>query len=133
MVPSPYEPTRYPPCLLVAQAEPAHAALTARSFRRVGWDVYTARTGPEVRRLARMLAPRLVVLDTLLPEESGWLTCEKLVHELAGVRVLLVDDEACPLRESLAHFVGAAALVARGDAPAALLDLAECVVVPAAG
>jgi DNA-binding response OmpR family regulator len=133
MNPSLYDLTSFRPCLLIAQADPGDAARTARSFRRLGWDVYTARTGPEVRRLARMLDPRLVVLDTLLPEESGWLTCEKLTHELADVRVLLVDDDACPERKSLADFVGAAALVARGAGPDALLDLAGYVFVPAAG
>ena len=49
------------PCLILAHADPAYAAQVLRTFRRQGWDVYTAQSGPEVRRLARMLEPQLVV------------------------------------------------------------------------
>jgi CheY-like chemotaxis protein len=104
------------PCLVLAGFD----GTIARGFRRRGWDVYQARSGPEARRLARMVQADLVVLDTYLPEESGWLTCEKLTHELPGVRVVLIDPD--PRRADLAEFVGAAALVG-SDGLAALMEL----------
>jgi DNA-binding response OmpR family regulator len=107
------------PCLVLACFD----AGAARAFRRRCWDVYTARTGPEARRLARMMEADLVVLDAELPEESGWLTCEKLTHEVPGIRVILVDAEPDPQRAELAEFVGAAALVGRADGLQELLDL----------
>jgi hypothetical protein len=95
------------PCLVLGGFD----SVTIRAFRRSGWDVYTARTGPEARRLARMMEADLVVLDTGIGEESGWLTCEKLTREVPGVRVVLVDREPDSVGADLAEFVGAAALI----------------------
>lgn len=106
------------PCLVLAGFETP----VARAFRRRGWDVYLARNGPEARRLARMVEADLVVLATVLPEESGWLTCEKLTREMPGVRVILVDPAPDAQREELAQFVGATSLVSR---LAGLPDLVE--------
>jgi ActR/RegA family two-component response regulator len=96
---------RYTPCLVLAGFD----STVARTFRRRGWDVYPASTGPEARRLARMVEAELVVLTTFLPEESGWLTCEKITRDRPGIRVVLVDPD--PQRAELAEIVGAAALV----------------------
>ena len=41
------------PCLILAHTEPAYAAPVLRMFRRQGWDVYPARTGPEDMELRR--------------------------------------------------------------------------------
>src|SRR5579875_3081850 len=69
------EETPYiPPCLILAHSDVGFAAATSQALRRLGWDVYQTRTGAEVRRLAGMLAPRLILLGTELPDESGWLT-----------------------------------------------------------
>jgi CheY-like chemotaxis protein len=97
------------PCLVLGGFD----AVLVRAFRRSGWDVYPARTGPEARRLARMVEADLVVLDTQVAEESGWLTCEKLTSEVPGVRVILVDRNPDPHGEDLAEFVGAAVLIDR--------------------
>ncbi|HZU36213.1 MAG TPA: response regulator [Gemmataceae bacterium] len=115
----------YRPCLILAHADCAYATAAARVFRREGWDVYNARSGPEARRLARMLRPSLVVLGTDLPEESGWLICDKLTRESPTARVILVAVEPDRPSEQFARFVGAAALVDRNAGPTALLHEAE--------
>ena len=66
---------RVQPCLVLAHPDPVYAAVVSRAFRRLGWDVCPAGTGPEARRLAQLLQAQLVVLDTQLPDETGWLTC----------------------------------------------------------
>jgi CheY-like chemotaxis protein len=121
------------PCLILAHAEPAYAVPVLRAFRRQGWDVYAARTGPEVRRLARMLEPHLVVLQADLPEESGWLTCDKLTQEQPGVRVVLVAADPAPHHADFAAFVGAASLADRKDGLAALLPHLREPALPAVG
>jgi DNA-binding response OmpR family regulator len=123
----------YPPSLLVAHADPEYASAVARDFRRLGWDTCTARTGPEVRRLARLLGTDLVVLDTDLPDESGWLTCAKLVQELPRIKVVLVTDAVDARREQFAAFVGARALVACDAGVPALLAEVESANLHAAG
>jgi DNA-binding response OmpR family regulator len=110
------------PCLVVAHADSGFAARASRAFRRLGWDVYVARTGPEARRLARMLYPDLAILDADLPEESGWLTCEKLVSEQPLLRVIIAAAKASAENENLAAFVGAAGCVPRRGCVAALVE-----------
>jgi DNA-binding response OmpR family regulator len=121
------------PCLILADADEAFAAKVERSFRRLGWDVYTARSGPEARRLARMLEPSLVILDVKLPEESGWLTCDKLTREFASLWVILVDAKPDEQDQRFASFVGARALVDRLDGNAAMLRQAARGELSAAG
>lgn len=99
------------PCLIVAHGDEIHAAQVSRAFRRVGWDVYPARSGPEARRLAVMLQPELVLLATDLDGETGWLTCEKITNELPLTKVFLLGDANKPRNAEFAAFVGATALV----------------------
>ena len=35
------------PCLVLAHPQTAYETVLARGFRRLGWDVYLARSGPE--------------------------------------------------------------------------------------
>ena len=123
------------PCLILAHANPGYAAQALRTFRRHGWDVYTAQHGPQVRRLARMLQAQLVVLQADLPEESGWLTCDKLTRESPTIRVVLVAADPTLDQADFASFVGAASLINLRDGMAALLrDLREpAIALPAVG
>jgi DNA-binding response OmpR family regulator len=121
------------PCLILAHSDPVYEAALARGFRRLGWDVYRVKSGPEVRRLAPMLDANLVILDAELPEESGWLTCDKLTREQSHVEVILVTGEAGPLNHAMAAFVGASSLVHRSEGPARVVEEVCRPAVPAAG
>jgi DNA-binding response OmpR family regulator len=111
-----------PPSLVVAHSDPGYEAVIARGFRRLGWDVYRARSGPEVRRLVPMLAADLVILDADLPDESGWLTCDKLTRERQRIQVILVTSEPGPLNHAMASFVGATALIHRSEGPVRVIE-----------
>jgi CheY-like chemotaxis protein len=119
--------------LILAHPDGVYEAAIARGFRRLGWDLYLARSGPEVRRLVRMLEADVVVMDADLPVESGWLTCDKLTREQPLVKVILVSDNLSPRNQELAAFVGAGALVGRGEGLAPLLDELIGPMVQAAG
>jgi DNA-binding response OmpR family regulator len=110
----------YRPLLILAYADSAHAAQCGRYFRRHGWEVRLAPSAAETRRLLATSAPRAIVLDTELPDESGWLTCAKITQENPARRViLLAPGRSGNSRDNLAH-VGASALVARHDSMEAL-------------
>ena len=111
------------PNLILAHPDEGYTAAVRRSFRRLHWAIHLAPNADEVRRLARLHGPELIVLAANLPGESGWLTCDKLRAELPGVKIALVVAEPTPYLERFAQFVGAAALVSVHSAPAALLDL----------
>jgi DNA-binding response OmpR family regulator len=114
------KPAPYRPRLVLAYVDSAHAALTCRQLRREGWEVHLTSRGTEARRLARELEPEVVVLDTDLHDESGWLTCAKLLQERPGQRVVLVTAEATPDGERFADHIGALALVRRSAGPTSL-------------
>ncbi len=116
------KPLMFRPRLVLAYADSAHAALSCRLLRRQGWEVHLANSGADARRLSRLLAPQIVVLDTDLREESGWLTCAKLKMENPAQRVVLVSAEVTFAAEIFAEFVGAMAVVARDAGMPALLD-----------
>src|SRR5262245_64436229 len=105
------KPLSFRPRLVLVYADSARAALTSRQFRRQGWEVHLASCGREARRLAQILAPDVVLLDTNLRDESGWLTCAKLLSERPRQKVILVHDQPTPQDHRFAEFVGAAALV----------------------
>jgi CheY-like chemotaxis protein len=81
------------PLLILAYADSAHAANCSRYFRRLGWEVRLVATAAEVWRLLNILAPKAIVLDTELPDESGWLTCAKITHQNRNRRVVLLTPE----------------------------------------
>jgi DNA-binding response OmpR family regulator len=117
----------------MAYADSVHAALSARHFRRLGWEVHLASNGPEARRLARNLAPEVVILDTQMPDESGWLTCAKLMMENGAQKVVLVSPELTAEEERLAATVGASVIVERQQGVVALIDQVMDKALPHAG
>jgi CheY-like chemotaxis protein len=121
------------PCLILAHTDIGFAARASRQLRRHGWDVYLAQTGAEVRRLAKKLAPAVVVLDVDLADESGWLLCDKLSREQDGPKVILVAGQLTPQQERLASFVGATALIRQKDGISALVNEVLESALPAAG
>jgi len=108
--------------LVMAHPDAGYTAEVGRHFRRRGWEVHAAASGPDARRLVGNLSPAAVVLATDLPEESGWLTAAKLHHERPGCRVVLVTEQPSPDSYLFSAFIGATALVRREDGIAALED-----------
>ncbi len=110
------------PRMVLAHGEPAQAGLISRHFRRLGWEVHVAPSGPQARQLTLQLAPVAVVLHTDLPGESGWLTCDKLLRQSPGQKVILLTPLPAHERGAFAAFVGAAGLVGAADGIHALVD-----------
>ncbi|HYT94103.1 MAG TPA: hypothetical protein VEL76_35635 [Gemmataceae bacterium] len=109
------------PRLVLAYADSALSALSSRHFRRLGWEVHLTSSGVEARRLAHALRPQVVVLETDLRGESGWLTCAKLTLTGTDFKVVLVGDGVTAEEEAFADTVGAAAIVDRHAGLAALV------------
>jgi CheY-like chemotaxis protein len=119
--------------VVLAHSEAVYAALAGRHLRRHGWEVHLVGTGLEARHLARVLAPAVIVLGARLPDESGWLTCNKLVRDYPGLKVVLVGAHPTPEQHRFAAFAGAAALVSQDEGVQALIDEVHDTALPAAG
>lgn len=111
-----------PSRLIVAHADSRYATAVYRYFHRLWWEVHLAATGSQARRLAHGRKPAVVVLDTELCDETGWLTCSKLVREHPEHRVVLVCPDPTMESYRFASFVGAAAMVAHGLGVEALIE-----------
>jgi CheY-like chemotaxis protein len=121
------------PCLIIAHGDATYAALVSRSFRRLGWDVYPARSGPEARRLSHLLQPDLLVMASELDQESGWLTCEKVTRDIPHLKVFLVGDTSEERNAEFARFVGAVGFIDSADSVQSLVEEICGRSLPAAG
>lgn len=110
------------PQLVLAHANTDYARSVSHYYRQLGWEPHLVGCGRDARQLARRLAPAAVILGTELPDESGWLTCQKLRQENPDQRVLLVMAEASSDDYRFAEFVGASALIKEEDGVPALVD-----------
>jgi DNA-binding response OmpR family regulator len=109
------------PRLVLAYVDSTHAALSCRHLRRQGWEVHLASSAGEARRLTLELAPQVLVLDTELPDESGWLICAKLLAANLNLQVVLVGPKASTEDLKRADFVGAFTLIERSAGPDGLV------------
>jgi DNA-binding response OmpR family regulator len=103
------------PRVVLGDTHSRFVARAGRQFRQLGWEVFTARSAAETKRLTFMVRPDVVVLGTNLPDESGWLVCDKLTRCEPSPEVILVSNRVTPRRRRLAAFVGASALAKRDE------------------
>jgi CheY-like chemotaxis protein len=106
----------------VALNDATFASWIARHVRRLGWGVHLTQSGSDARRLCQAHSPQVVVLDTQLPDQSGWLTCEKLLRDDPTLKVVLVASQAEPNGNAFADFVGPAKLIRQEDGIQAIVD-----------
>lgn len=86
-------------------------------FKAAGWRVRSADTTDELREHAAGNGVAAVVLPVdACREESGFLTCAKLIRSFPNVRVVMVGP-ACEENARFAKFVGATAYVTDTASP----------------
>jgi DNA-binding response OmpR family regulator len=117
-----HKQTSLRPRIVLAYADPSHASQSCRQLRRHGWEVHLANTGFDARRLIPFLSPDVLVLDTDLYDESGWLACAKVVQDFPDQRVILLGSEPTGELQRFARFVGASALVDRSAGAEVLVE-----------
>lgn len=80
--------------VLVADDEPAIAALAAHMLSSAGLEVLCARGGAEAITLARTERPDLVILDVMMPDLDGREACQILKQDetLHSVPVILISS-----------------------------------------
>jgi signal transduction histidine kinase/DNA-binding response OmpR family regulator len=76
--------------VLVIDDEAAQRELMTRFLRRQGFAVRTASDGRTGLELARSLAPRVILLDVMMPGMDGWSVLEALKADAATARVPVV-------------------------------------------
>ena len=64
----------------------------AYNLLRQGFGVHKATNGAEALKLARKLRPDLILLDIMLPGESGIKVCEKIRQEDRDVVIVMITQ-----------------------------------------
>ncbi len=76
--------------VLIVEDEEGLLEGLAHNFRFEGYEVMTARTGPEGLKLALKQKPDLVVLDIMLPEKDGFTVLKELRQRHREMPVLVI-------------------------------------------
>jgi DNA-binding response OmpR family regulator len=92
--------------VILALSDSAMVAATVQRLHRANWRVYRASSCDALRRLTCHMTPDVVVLPADGSDESGWLTCAKLLREIPDLRVIVVGDPTANETE-FARFIGA--------------------------
>lgn len=76
--------------ILIVEDDAVILNTLAYNLSRHGFGVHKAFSGAEALKLARKLRPDLILLDIMLPEESGIRVCEKIREEDQEVVIVMV-------------------------------------------
>ena len=76
--------------ILIVEDDEVIMGTLAYNLSRSGFGVSQAATGAEALRLARKLRPDLILLDIMLPGESGIEVCERIRERDEGVMIVMI-------------------------------------------
>ncbi|HEX4590641.1 MAG TPA: hypothetical protein VH120_11965 [Gemmataceae bacterium] len=110
--------------VVLALPESAVTSEAAERLRESGWRVHRASSCDAVRRMTCRKSPEVVVLPADGFDESGWLTCAKLLRASPRLRVIMVGEPTAEAAE-MARFTGVEALVPADVTATELVDRVE--------
>ena len=84
--------------ILIIEDEPLVRLVVARALQMKGYEVHAAADGPSGLDLFQTVHPRLVILDLMLPEMSGWEVCRR-IRERSSVPIMVTS--ACKTEQDL--------------------------------
>ncbi len=76
--------------ILIVEDDEVIMGTLAYNLTRQGFEVSQATTGAEALRLARKVRPDLILLDIMLPGESGIKVCERIRERDDGVVIVMI-------------------------------------------
>jgi DNA-binding response OmpR family regulator len=104
-------PKHRPPRVVIGHRDKDYATRIGRQLAEIGWEGVTVDCAAKARVLARAERTVALLLDVDLPDESGWLTCDKVTRERPELCVVLLSNDTSAEDHRFATFVGARALV----------------------
>lgn len=101
--------------VLIAEDEPSILESLEFILARAGWSIATVTDGAAVCDAVRRLSPRLVVLDVMLPQRSGFEVLRQLRSEAAtaGLPVLILTAKGQQQDRKVAEELGASGFVTK--------------------
>jgi two-component system, OmpR family, response regulator len=93
--------------ILVVEDDVDTVARMRNDLEECGFEVHTAKDGGQAQASFVMRRPDLVILDLILPGESGFELCERLKQIDDSIPVVIVSAMSLPDSRTLATRVGA--------------------------
>jgi len=97
-----------------------NAPVIERYFQERGWKVQAAMSGTEARLLVRQSIEPVVLLAEETSEESGWLTCWKVLSDRPDSQVCVIGPRPAEEGARLAQLVKAAAYIPQSESAAGI-------------
>lgn len=88
-------------CALVVDDDADIVEFVSKVVRARGYEVRCAYDGDEALVLAKRFPPDVMFLDINLPNQDGWLVCNKLKLQTPSMQIVLITGET---REDLYRF-----------------------------
>jgi two-component system KDP operon response regulator KdpE len=79
--------------ILVVDDEPNLLRLVRANLERIGYQVQTARSGPEALEKIRTETPDLVILDVMMPGMDGYTVCER-IRATSSVPIIMLTAKS---------------------------------------
>ena len=79
-----------PPRILIVDDETINVETLAWMLKEAGFTPLRAASGPAGRRMAADEQPELIILDIMMPGESGFETCAKLTADPATTDIPII-------------------------------------------
>lgn len=110
--------------ILIAEDEPSILESLDFILRRAGWSIEAVTDGDAALEAVRLDAPRLVVLDVMLPKRSGFEVLKQLRSDIRTreVPVLILTAKGQQQDRRIAEELGADAFVTKPYANAEVVD-----------
>ena len=101
------------PTVLIADDDLEILGLTRSLLRRRGFEVYEASDGDEAMRQLLENRPDLVILDVMMPGQSGWEVCRSIreTDSLKDMGVIMLTGVGERLNEMTSPLYGADAFL----------------------
>ena len=110
--------------ILIAEDEPSILEALTFVLRRAGWTVQTVTDGEAVMNAVRREAPRMLVLDIMLPKRSGFEVLKqiRLAAATAALPVLVLTAKGQQQDRRIAEEFGADSFVTKPYSNADVVD-----------
>lgn len=108
--------------ILIVEDDPVQAAALRDLLRERGYQTMTAKDGGQAFSSFQMFKPDFVLLDLILPGQSGFEICERLKQTDKNIPVLVLSEVVLDDARKLAERVGADGYLTKPYSKSALLE-----------
>lgn len=113
--------------ILVIEDDPVYAEFVAGTLREAGHAVHDVTSGAAARERLATSKPDAVILDLVLPDESGYDTAKALRRVLPSTAVIILLTADLHPQRDLADAVGIDIVLTKPVEPALVIGMVELV------